>query len=119
MLKDIWAEILHVLRIAQAAAPIVALVDPAAATGIGSAESALALVTPTINAIIANSAEPLTADQLTAHANTLVNFGVSTALAKGTITPEKAAAVTAAMPALVSAAVAIAAAASAPLSQPV
>ena len=118
MLKEIWAEILHVLHIAEAAAPIVAIIDPADAAGIGSAEAVLALVTPTINAIVANSATPLTADELTAHVNTLVNFGIATALQKETITADKAAAVSAAMPALVSAAVAIAAAASKPLSQP-
>jgi hypothetical protein len=114
-LSSIWAEIEHILGIVTAAAPIIALVDPAAASGIGSAEATLALVTPAVNAIVANADSATTPDQLQAHIGTLVNFGLNTAIASGRIAPEKVVAVQAAIPALIATAVSISAAANKPL----
>lgn len=106
-LSKIWAELQHIFGIAAAAAPVVALADPTAAAGIGSAEAALALVSPTVNAFLANSATPPTGEQVLAGVNSALNIAVKTAVANNTITADKAAAVTAAAPALVSAAIAI------------
>ena len=114
--SNIWLEIEHILHIATAAAPIIALVDPAAASGVSSAEAALALVTPTVNAVIANAAADATPEQIQAHVASLVNFGVNTAIASGTITADKVAAVQAAVPALIATAAAVSAAANKPLS---
>ena len=113
-LSAIWAEILHAIGIAKAAAPIIALVDPAAATGIGSAEATLALLTPVVSGVLANGGA-LTPEQVQSHVSTLINFGVNTAIASGKITADKAAAVQAAVPALIATASAISAAANTPL----
>jgi hypothetical protein len=115
-LSTIWQEIEHLLGIATAAAPIIALADPAPAAGIGSVEATLALMTPVVNSVISNSATELTPEQLQSHVSTLVNFGVNTAIASGKITADKVAAVQAAVPALIATASAVSAAASKPLS---
>ena len=115
-LASIWAEIEHVFGIATAAAPIIALADPTAASGIGSAEAALALVTPAVNAVLANVAADATPEQVQAHVASLVNFAVNTAVANGTVTADKVAAVQAAVPALIATAAAVSAAANKPLS---
>ena len=114
-LSTIWQELEHIFGIATAAAPIIALADPAAATGIGSAEAALTLVTPAVNAVLANAAADATPEQVQSHVTSLVNFAVNTAIAKGTVSADKVAAIQAAVPALIATAAAVSAAANKPL----
>ena len=105
-LKDVWAEFEHILGIAQAVAPMVAIADPNAAAGIGSAEAMIQMATPLVNSVVnqsANSATPV--DTATATSNA-IKVGLAIAQATGKVSSEKAAQINALTPVLVATVVA-------------
>ncbi|HET8689577.1 MAG TPA: hypothetical protein VFM18_23450 [Methanosarcina sp.] len=105
-LKNIWAELEHILGIAVAVAPVVAVADPNAASSIASAEAAINLASPLVGNIIKTANGPQTPEQIGAQAQNIVNTAVAIGQATGKITTEKAAQIKAITPAIVATAVA-------------
>ena len=99
-LSTLWHEFEHVLGIAAAVAPIVAISDPAAALSIEKAQAAIAGVTPILNAITSASTEPLTDQQKTDMTIKAITIGANVAAANGKISQQSAQMVTALIPAI-------------------
>jgi hypothetical protein len=103
-LKDIWLEFEHILGIATALAPIVAVSDPQAAAGIGSAEAAIAIAKPLIDSVTASAAgQTLTQDQLNGLATQAITSASNIAVATGKLTQTTATQIQMLAPALVAA----------------
>ena len=105
------AEFEHLLGIAVAAAPLVAVNDPAGAAGIAAVNAAVNYAKPAIDAVVAQAASPLSTEQVATGAQNLLNIGLATGVASGKITVDKAAQIQASIPVIA----AIAAAANAPV----
>lgn len=100
LLSDIWHEFQHILGIATAIAPIVAISDPAAALSIERAQAAVAGVTPILNAINNASSVPLTDQQKTDMTVKAITIGANIAAEHGKISQQSAAMVSALIPAV-------------------
>lgn len=105
-LKDLFAELEHILGIAAAAAPIVAVVNPNAAASVGSAEAAVHLMTPVVNNVVNSIATAQTAEDVATNTQNVLNLALAIGQATGKVDATKAAAIQALAPALVATAVA-------------
>ena len=106
------AECEHILGIAVAAAPLVAISDPSAAAGIVAVNAAVAYAKPAVDAVLAqNGNTPITQAQVAAGAQNLLNMGLAAGVASGKIAADKATQIQAQIPVIA----AIAAAANAPV----
>ena len=102
-LTDLWHEFQHVLGIAAAVAPIVAVSDPAAALTIEKVQASVAAVTPVLNAVTGASTTPLTDQQKTDMTVQAITIGANIAAANGKISQQSAQMVSALMPAITAA----------------